>query len=130
MPILVRLLIAVLALAVGNYSIAQDRNFDKPVTLPANRVGIDPVANAPTQKRDAGAEVGAGLSGFACLAFVGLSYFLPAVVAVMRGHHNGVAIAVLNVLLGWTFLGWVAALVWAFTSVDRPGQRGRSRYDD
>jgi hypothetical protein len=30
-----------------------------------------------------------------------------------RRHPNTVAIGILNLFLGWTFLGWVAALVWA-----------------
>ena len=44
--------------------------------------------------------------------------FLPVSVAVKRGHPNAAAIFILNLLLGWTFLGWVAALVWSFTAVD------------
>ena len=44
-------------------------------------------------------------------------YFLPAIVAFYRGHHNKMAILVLNLLLGWTFLGWVAALIWSFMQV-------------
>lgn len=43
-------------------------------------------------------------------------YMLPAVVAMMRSHRNTAAITVLTVLLGWTMLGWVVALVWAFTA--------------
>lgn len=43
-------------------------------------------------------------------------YFVPFAVAHMRGHRNAVAIFVLNLLLGWTFIGWVVALVWACTS--------------
>ena len=42
-------------------------------------------------------------------------YFLPWIKAWRRGHSKIEAIAVLNVLLGWTFFGWVAALVWAYT---------------
>lgn len=45
-----------------------------------------------------------------------LLYFAPCIVAVMREHKNAVPIAVLNTLLGWTFFGWVFALVWSFTS--------------
>lgn len=36
-----------------------------------------------------------------------------------RRHHNRQAILVLNLLLGWTILGWVGALTWAIT---RPPQ--------
>lgn len=46
-----------------------------------------------------------------------LLYLLPAFVAGIRGHHNGGAICALNVLLGWTGLGWIIALVWALTAV-------------
>jgi T4 superinfection immunity protein len=42
-------------------------------------------------------------------------YFLPAIVAGMRKHRNAGAISVLNFFLGWTLIGWVSALVWAFT---------------
>lgn len=40
-------------------------------------------------------------------------YFLPAVV----GQHkrNATSILLLNLFLGWTVLGWIAALVWAAT---------------
>ncbi|WP_329743499.1 superinfection immunity protein [Dyella sp. A6] len=41
-------------------------------------------------------------------------YFLPAIVATSRKHPNATAICVLDLLLGWTLLGWVIALVWAF----------------
>tara|TARA_Y100000310_G_scaffold50306_1_gene46363 strand:+ start:33 stop:296 length:264 start_codon:yes stop_codon:yes gene_type:complete len=44
-----------------------------------------------------------------------LIYFIPSIIARKRKHPNRVAILVLNLFLGWTFLGWVAALVWAFT---------------
>ncbi len=44
-------------------------------------------------------------------------YFAPWLVALMRRHHNAGAIFVLNLLAGWTFFGWVAAMVWAMTSV-------------
>lgn len=43
-------------------------------------------------------------------------YFLPMIVAVRRRHHAKVGIITLNVLLGWTFWGWVIALVWVYVS--------------
>lgn len=44
-------------------------------------------------------------------------HFLPSIIAFRRGHHNRIAILVLNILLGWTFIGWVVALVWACTAI-------------
>jgi hypothetical protein len=43
-------------------------------------------------------------------------YLMPYFLAVKRRHSNAPAIGALNFLLGWTFLGWVGAMVWAFTS--------------
>jgi hypothetical protein len=34
----------------------------------------------------------------------------------VSGHLNLVPIFLVNLLLGWSFLGWVGALVWSFTS--------------
>lgn len=42
-------------------------------------------------------------------------YFLPMFVANIRRHKNRMPIAVTNLLLGWTFIGWVGALIWACT---------------
>ena len=44
-------------------------------------------------------------------------YFLPVIVADGRKHKQTQAIGMLNLFLGWTFIGWVVALVWANTSV-------------
>ena len=41
-------------------------------------------------------------------------YFIPTMLAAERQHINATAIFLLNLFLGWTFLGWVAALVWVF----------------
>jgi len=50
------------------------------------------------------------------LPLVGLlvAYPIPTIVAKIRRKRNIKAIFVLNLFLGWTFLGWVAALIWAF----------------
>jgi hypothetical protein len=56
-----------------------------------------------------------------------LAYFIPALVASRRHHHNAGAIFVLNLFLGWSVVGWVAALVWACTAVrDARGHRHRA----
>ena len=46
----------------------------------------------------------------ACLA----AYFLPTIVAVLNSKcTNKIGIFILNLLLGWTFIAWVIALVMA-----------------
>lgn len=42
-----------------------------------------------------------------------LVYFLPAIVASRYQHSRQPAILFLNILLGWTVVGWVVALWWA-----------------
>ena len=42
-------------------------------------------------------------------------YMFPTIVAVVKSRKNTAAIATLNLFLGWTFLGWLAALIWAVT---------------
>jgi hypothetical protein len=63
------------------------------------------------------------------IVLVGFLYFLPGAFAAHRGHPNKGAIFVLNLLLGWTFLGWAAAMIWACTAIspqDRLPRRGAS----
>ena len=40
-------------------------------------------------------------------------YFLPSIIAAIRGAKHGLAIGTLNLLLGWTVAGWIVALIWA-----------------
>jgi len=54
------------------------------------------------------------------LILIGLAYFIPAVIAFMRGHQSRWAILVLNIVFGWTFIGWIIALIWSLTGVTRP----------
>jgi len=46
-------------------------------------------------------------------------YFWPTLIARQRNHPNTAAILALNLLLGWTFVGWVIALVWSLTAINR-----------
>ena len=45
------------------------------------------------------------------LIFMILLYFLPAIIG--RDKRDAAGIFLLNLLLGWTFIGWLVALVWA-----------------
>jgi hypothetical protein len=55
-----------------------------------------------------------------CLFF----YFLPILFAADRNHSKIAAIAALNIVAGWTIVGWVVALVWAFTEKNEGNRRG------
>ena len=44
------------------------------------------------------------------LVFVGI-YFIPTIFG--WEHKDKNAIFILNLFLGWTFIGWVIALIWA-----------------
>lgn len=47
------------------------------------------------------------------LTLMTLGYFLPWAIAATRGRSNAGAVGLINFLLGWTFVGWVVALVMA-----------------
>ena len=51
-----------------------------------------------------------------------LVYFLPSIVAQSKQHKNLTGITLLNLFLGWSFLGWVAALVWAVQVQDNKNE--------
>ncbi len=51
---------------------------------------------------------------------VAAGYFAPAFIAAFRRHPSQNGIGALNLLLGWTFIGWVVALVWSLS-----GEAGR-----
>lgn len=54
-------------------------------------------------------------------------YFVPTILARRRGkagtpqmHPNNPGVFVVNLLLGWTVVGWVIAFVWATWPFDTP----------
>jgi len=53
----------------------------------------------------------------AIAVFAVVAYFLPSIVAQSRGHQSKLAIFVLNLLLGWTVIAWIACLVWSCTGL-------------
>jgi hypothetical protein len=41
------------------------------------------------------------------------SYFAPTLIAILSGKRDKLAIFALNLLAGWTFIGWLIAFVWS-----------------
>lgn len=53
-------------------------------------------------------------------------YFVPSIIA--RKTNSIFGIFLLNLLLGWTFLGWIGALIWAISSNNN--RRTEIRHND
>ncbi len=41
-------------------------------------------------------------------------YSLPLIIAILRDSRHQAGIMVLDVLLGWTVVGWLISFIWAF----------------
>jgi len=48
-------------------------------------------------------------------------YFVPAINAYMGKKKKADAILVTNILLGWTVIGWVIALIWSVADDKKEG---------
>ena len=57
-------------------------------------------------------------------------YCVPSIVAWARQCASTGGILVLNTFLGWTLVGWVAALIWAAAGVRAVGHSGAMRVWD
>jgi hypothetical protein len=57
------------------------------------------------------------------LGILFLIYFMPALLAGHFRHPQTAAIFMLNLLFGWTGIGWGIALIWAFTKEKKPTWR-------
>ena len=50
------------------------------------------------------------------VALIAAAYLLPAIIAGYRGHASAGGIFVLNLLLGWSGIVWIIALIWALSN--------------
>jgi len=47
------------------------------------------------------------------LLLIVVIYMLPTLIAFGREHPRRQDVVVLNILLGWTLIGWIVAFLWA-----------------
>ena len=47
---------------------------------------------------------------------LGAIHFMPTIIASLRHSRSVVGIFLVNLFLGWTVIGWIVALIWAFQS--------------
>ena len=50
------------------------------------------------------------------IVFVCVMYFLPSIIALLRGHSSLLAIIAVNILLGWSVIGWFVAFIWSLAN--------------
>ncbi|MGY8604770.1 superinfection immunity protein [Gluconobacter cerinus] len=63
-----------------------------------------------------GVDAGVGFIMLLMIIVVGGAfYFLPTIVAMSRKINKPAGVIALNILLGWSGIGWIAALVMAFS---------------
>ena len=55
------------------------------------------------------------MNEYVILALVIIGYFFPVIIAAKRGHKNATPIFLVNLLFGWTGLGWLWCLIWSTT---------------
>ncbi|WP_409309643.1 superinfection immunity protein [Pseudomonas putida] len=61
---------------------------------------------------------------FSAFVFVPCLYMLPTYEAWRRNQQNLPSIAALNFFLGWSIIGWVGSLIWAFKKPEHAAQVG------
>jgi hypothetical protein len=58
----------------------------------------------------------------AALMALAVLHFAPTFIAVWRKHPRRIAIFVINLLFGWTIVGWIVALVWSLSPPREPAR--------
>lgn len=67
-----------------------------------------------------------GFAGLLVLALLLVLYLLPWGIAIERKHPHTIAIALVNIFLGWSFVGWMVALVWSLTTPNTNARGGNN----
>ena len=63
---------------------------------------------------------GGDIAGAIIYTVIGITaYWIPSIVAAVRHVRNTGSIVIINLLTGWTVIGWIVALAMACRSVDR-----------
>jgi hypothetical protein len=88
------------------------------------QIQSSPSQQTPSSSGEAGGILGAIEGAILLSILVGLFiYFLPTFVASWRRSTNGTLVFLLNLLLGWTLLGWIVALVIAALSQTKDSRK-------
>jgi len=83
-----------------------------------NRSSMTPTAKSSDSRSSTGESNHMALAVLCIIGFI--AYWVPTLAANSNRHRNRAAIGMLNLFLGWTFIGWVVALLWADTDNCEP----------
>ncbi len=56
------------------------------------------------------------------LGLIALLYMLPTIIAYSRDHPRRQQLALMNILFGWTLIGWIIVFNWALLVEPEPGE--------
>lgn len=56
------------------------------------------------------------LAAILVLLFALAIYLIPTIIAFARGHASKWGIGVLNIVLGWSLIFWIVALIWSLSN--------------
>lgn len=56
------------------------------------------------------------LAAILVFLFILAVYLIPTIIAFVRGHASKWGIGVLNIVLGWSLIFWVVALIWSLSN--------------
>jgi hypothetical protein len=78
------------------------------------KINNSSIGNSPSIPVNASGYFGISFTVFfLMIALIIIVYFIPVMIAVARKHRKATWIFLVNLLLGWSVLGWIFALVWA-----------------
>jgi hypothetical protein len=63
-----------------------------------------------------GGDAGGAAVGIVLMVLGFVAYWIPTIVAFVRGVPNKGSVLVINLFLGWTFIGWIVALAMSVRS--------------
>jgi hypothetical protein len=63
--------------------------------------------------------------GFTIIASLCL-YFLPTIIAISRSGKRRAAVFAVNLIVGWTVVGWIATAMWVAEQQSRDAELARS----
>lgn len=62
------------------------------------------------------------------LCLILTAYLAPSAIAIFGRAKHSVEILIVNVLFGWTLIGWLLAFVWSVTDAPAAPRSPRSRF--